>query len=428
ILFFVILSAQTSTAQAYNKQLKLKSCKDSTELLYQKWYIGGLFGSNLFFGDVAESSNIIGLDYDGDFSWLFQLNIGREINQNFGIRSGLSMGKIYSSKSTNHFNADVRNINLDFTVNMSNIILPYKFDKNWNTTIFIGGGVLAYRSILYNADNKVINSVGYNTDGTKDNLLYTPQLNFGIIQSYRVFKNLDINVELSASKLVVDNLDAQIAGSANDLHGKIGIGITYLIGDYNKSYKYNSEPCFLSSIEDEEDHLEKRIDSIEKVYIKSEALDPCDTSTVDTDGDSVPDCRDLEPNTPKGSIVNYQGRAIDNKDTNIIIVSVYFSPVFFEYNKSTVEKTGQQTLSSVAVYLKQNPDKKVLLTGNTGKIGSEEFNINLSAERAEAVKMALIDDYGISEHRIKTKAAGKSDILFDKKVNGNRRVDFTIFQ
>lgn len=431
ILFFLFLTASHNTsAQGYINNNPLKPCKDSTDLIYQKWHISSLFGSNLFFGDVASSSNIWGGNVGGKFSWLYQFNIGRDISQNFGTRLDLSMGKIYSSKNNNWFDADIRNLNIDFTINMSNIISPYKYDKKWNTTVFIGGGILGYRSILYDNDDKVINSVGYNADGSKDNLLYTPQLHLGIIQSYRISQKLDINIEFSTSKLVIDNLDAKIAGSANDLYAKIGIGITYFIGKTNKSFRYNSEPCFMQISINKQEVLEKQMDSIAKTYLEHTVSNPCDTSTVDSDGDSVPDCRDLEPNTPKGRIVNYQGRSINNSDTNNTktIISIYFSPVFFEYNKSIVDPSEQKTISALAVYMRQNNNVRVLLTGHTGKIGSEEFNKTLSADRCKAIKKILINDYGITKERIEIKAAGKSDILFENKSNGNRRVDFTIYK
>jgi len=426
-LLFLLFSSIKTEGQSYEKLYKLKPCKDSTDQVYQKWYVSGLMGYNLFFGDLANSSNLTGGNVDHKFSWMLQANIGREINQNFGIRVNSSFGKLYSKKNNNWFESDIHDISVDFLINMSNIIYPYNFDNSWNTNIFVGLGFFGYKATLYDNNNNIINVVESTNGGHK----YSSEINIGIIESYRLTDNIDITLELSASKLVVDDLDGKIGGSANDLKAKLAFGIIYNIGKTPKSYKYNSEPCRMTQANTEVISLEERIDSLERTYI---FIDPCDTSTVDSDNDAIPDCRDIEPNSPKGAVVNFQGKAI-NQDTitqtnEVIIkdIQVYFSPVFFQNNESFVEKSEEGAVYKLAVYIKQNPNVKVLITGHAGKKGTDEYNMRLSQQRCDAVKDILINDYDINKSQIETKANGKSNILFEKKANGNRRVDFTIIK
>ncbi len=426
-LFFLLFFSIGTKGQSYEKLYKLKPCKDSTDQVYQKWYVSGLMGYNLFFGDLASSSNVTGGGVDGKFSWMFQANIGREINQNFGIRVNSSFGKLYSQKNNNWFEADIHDISVDFLINMSNIIFPYNFDKSWNTNIYAGLGFFGYKSTLYDNNNSIINVIESTNGGHK----YSSEINIGIIESYRLTDNIDLSLELSASKLVIDDLDGKIGGTANDLRAKLALGIIYNIGKSRKSYKYNSEPCRWTKANTEIVSLEERIDSLERTYV---TINPCDTSTVDSDNDAIPDCRDIEPNSPEGAVVNFQGKAI-NQDTitqtnEVIIkdIQVYFSPVFFQNNEYKVEKSEEGTVYKLAVYIKQNPNVKVLITGHAGKKGSEEYNMKLSQQRCDAVKTILVNDYGINKNQIETKADGKSNILFEKKANGNRRVDFTIIK
>ena len=61
-------------------------------------------------------------------------------------------------------------------------------------------------------------------------------------------------------------------------------------------------------------------------------------------------------------------------------------------------------------FLKRNPDLKVELAGHTDDVGSASYNLKLSAERAEAVRQALIAN-GIDETRMTAKGYGASKPL-----------------
>ncbi|MDZ7847930.1 MAG: OmpA family protein [Owenweeksia sp.] len=57
--------------------------------------------------------------------------------------------------------------------------------------------------------------------------------------------------------------------------------------------------------------------------------------------------------------------------------------------------------------------------------GPEDYNMELGRRRAEAVKTALVQTYGISEGRITVDAVGEGDPLAkpEANYNVNRRVD-----
>ena len=127
ITFLVIILALSLTANSQSNGKAYEPCKDSTDLIYQNWYIGGLFGFNSFFGGISETSAILGGGVDGKFGWLMQLQAGRDINKFFGIRGDFSTGKLISSKNSSWFEADIIDLNGNLTINISNIIIPYKY-------------------------------------------------------------------------------------------------------------------------------------------------------------------------------------------------------------------------------------------------------------------------------------------------------------
>ncbi|MEM6422402.1 MAG: OmpA family protein, partial [Pseudomonadota bacterium] len=64
------------------------------------------------------------------------------------------------------------------------------------------------------------------------------------------------------------------------------------------------------------------------------------------------------------------------------------------------------TLAEMAAFLTANPDLSVVIVGHTDNQGSMEYNLGLSARRAEAVRNALISQHGIDAGRMSHAGAG----------------------
>jgi len=106
--------------------------------------------------------------------------------------------------------------------------------------------------------------------------------------------------------------------------------------------------------------------------------------------------------------------------------------IYFDYNKSVVKSEYADKVTKAVAYLKANSGAKLLLVGHSDLIGAERYNINLSKNRAESVKKALVAK-GIGAARIQTKGEGYKYPLAsnDQEDDGrelNRRVEFNISQ
>lgn len=154
---------------------------------------------------------------------------------------------------------------------------------------------------------------------------------------------------------------------------------------------------------------------------------------IDTDGDGIGDSRDIEPNTPKGTLVNNTGVTIpvapagarSGGASSVMAANGYLPSIFFELNSDVIEQKYHETLASIALVMKANPDLKFELNGNCDIRANADYNIKLGLRRAEQVKKHLIDRYGIDGARLKTVSLGKnSPITQDHKMN--RRVDFRV--
>lgn len=118
-----------------------------------------------------------------------------------------------------------------------------------------------------------------------------------------------------------------------------------------------------------------------------------------------------------------------------IQMDVYLSPnstrllLFFDFDKTDLQNESIPELERVIEYLKDNPGQKIALEGHTDDVGSDDYNDNLSLNRANAVKNYIVQG-GIDGSRITTKGYGKRKPLIkdttEEARSRNRRVEMKI--
>ena len=155
---------------------------------------------------------------------------------------------------------------------------------------------------------------------------------------------------------------------------------------------------------------------------------------LDNDADTIPDQLDRCPNKPETF------NQIDDKDGcpdeapvpeegELIGLS---EKIFFQHNESIILQKSYPVLEQVASLLKRHPQiAKVRIEGHTDDTGGIQFNLNLSQERAEAVKLHLVG-LGIEMTRLDNAGYGdQRPIASNDTEEGralNRRVDFRILK
>ena len=101
---------------------------------------------------------------------------------------------------------------------------------------------------------------------------------------------------------------------------------------------------------------------------------------------------------------------------------ITLSDVLFGSNKTKLQSGGMRSLHKLADFLKQYPQRKVLVEGYTDSTGSDDHNQELSERRADAVKTAL-EDMGISSERISTRGYGKSFPVASNSTAASRQLN-----
>ncbi|WP_375581091.1 OmpA family protein [Marivirga tractuosa] len=105
--------------------------------------------------------------------------------------------------------------------------------------------------------------------------------------------------------------------------------------------------------------------------------------------------------------------------------------IYFKFNSDKLQGKFDILLDKISEELENNPQIKILLEGHTDAIGGEDINIDLSCNRADNVKDALINR-GVNQYRIEISCEGKERPIAtnDDEFEGrelNRRVEFYLF-
>lgn len=103
--------------------------------------------------------------------------------------------------------------------------------------------------------------------------------------------------------------------------------------------------------------------------------------------------------------------------------------VLFDPGRAELKPGAQRSLDQIAAFLQENPDRRVQVEGFTDSLGSNEFNQQLSQNRADAVATAIIRR-GVSADRVRALGYGEE---FPVASNGspgsrqlNRRVEIVV--
>ena len=110
-------------------------------------------------------------------------------------------------------------------------------------------------------------------------------------------------------------------------------------------------------------------------------------------------------------------------------VIVEDSPILFETGSTTVAESSLPTLILVAEAINRAPAGDVTVLGYTDSVGEDERNLAISEERANAVRVILVDS-GVDALRVTHEGRGEADPIADNETAEgqatNRRIEFAV--
>lgn len=103
--------------------------------------------------------------------------------------------------------------------------------------------------------------------------------------------------------------------------------------------------------------------------------------------------------------------------------------IYFKFARADIRPVSEPVLKEIATLLKKNPSWKLSIVGHTDSIGGDKANLDLSRRRAQSVRAALVERYGIEAERLTSGGYGasqpqaKNDTAENR--SRNRRVELT---
>jgi len=338
-------------------------------------------------------------------SWGAGTSLEYSINPLIGV--GLNIDWLNFNRST--IKGKTIDPSIFTSINLTNLLIPRRKNAklNFYANFGVGIGIGSYSDLIL--PPTLYPRVVASSDNVTSTLAYT-----GIAMEYNVGKLLGIGLESTYRGYITPKTNYL---NYNDCYTvvatirlKLNTGNKTHVRDMTKNDYYPDPEPVIKNVENNYDDsgIIKRLDGIEKFNSEIQnRLKKMETEVV-----SLKD-------KPAGSTVNAS-----------------FPNIEFDFNSSTITKESYTTLNSIASILKNNTNwSKVLIKGFTDNIGSKEYNLKLSDERATSVKKYL-ESKGITSSTMITDGLGESEpIAPNENVNetdnpkgrqDNRRVEFEI--
>lgn len=146
----------------------------------------------------------------------------------------------------------------------------------------------------------------------------------------------------------------------------------------------------------------------------------------DTDGDGIEDSKDKCPKVA-GLPENHGCPAVKKEVRKLLERALH--GVNFRSSKAVIMRNSYSILDNVADIMKMNPAYKLKIQGHTDSYGNDAKNMQLSKDRAQAVKDYLIKR-GVEANRLQSTGFGETKPIDTNKTSKgrakNRRVEFII--
>ncbi|MFT5282268.1 MAG: OOP family OmpA-OmpF porin [Yoonia sp.] len=183
-------------------------------------------------------------------------------------------------------------------------------------------------------------------------------------------------------------------------------------------------------------------------------IDSSGCTIKDADNDGVLDANDSCPNTAAGVSVNAKGCAVNlDTDNDGVLDSVdkcLATPIsdkvdetgcsvfeqkevsvgldiFFENNSSEITNPNSARIQEFAAFMARFPNTQAVIEGHSSTVGEADYNQMLSENRAESVRMLLINEYDVDATRLKAIGYGETRLKSTANTNEasrmNRRIE-----
>lgn len=341
-------------------------------------------------------------------SVLFQANFGARymFNKKFGLRLGFGYNSFSESAISLPFKSNLYRASLEGVVNLGNVLDFQNWTKRFNLLAHVGGGFSSLNSmepIENDADLITHLSVGF-----------TPQFKL----SNRVSVFIDLASFINYNQR--DNFDGvsnREMRQTNVSYINTSLGLSIALGK-NKQLA-DSAQKEEEVVYDELAEIKKRLSATEKEIATLEELNVSNNKTNLI--------YELDARYANKEEINKLANTVSNANVDYIkeLLNRDYINVFFDINKSIVQKESLSALHYVRQFMNDNPYVHVSLIGYADETGEEGYNQILSKKRAKTVYDILVDS-GISATRLTYIGVGEDKTMIKSAKQLARKVAFRI--
>ncbi len=146
--------------------------------------------------------------------------------------------------------------------------------------------------------------------------------------------------------------------------------------------------------------------------------------------DFPPELEGMPPSEPKNPAASAARSGMANVSAQLDkACRAEISGIYFNTGSAEILEESHPTLVAVAKLIMQSKFSALTVEGHTDNIGSAEYNQDLSERRAEAVRKALVKDFGVPAGRLSAKGYGLTrPVETNATIEGrahNRRVELS---
>jgi Outer membrane protein and related peptidoglycan-associated (lipo)proteins len=342
--------------------------KVETNRFWSNWFIGVGGGTQLYFGDHNKQ-----MDFKDRLSPTFNAFVGKWFTPGIGVRAvyngrtvkgatqngSFSIGKDVPGKGGYGYwleqqEFDYAHFHTDVLFNLSNIFFGYNEKRFWNLSVYSGIGMMLHEGHPRNEE---------------------VALSIGVSNTFRLSRALDMNLDIMGA-MVNDRFDGELGNRKQEGPLSVTLGLAYKF----KQRKWSKSKSTTIYNENESKLL---MDKLNEALSQNQRL--------------------------QTSLKNSKGRTIEKTIVKSVVAANY---VAFQINSTELSKEARVTLGMFAGAIK-NTSEVYIITGYADKAtGTPDINERLSKDRAQAVYDCLVNEFGISESRLKLDYKGGIGNMF----------------
>jgi OOP family OmpA-OmpF porin len=474
----VALSLATSFAVVANAQETATTSSAKTfggRAQYRTWTIslngGGAIPSVITGGTNDFNKNVRFGEYT--MGAYYGIGLRKQLSHVFGLQGNLYRGSVLSyNKGVATFASGFAPANgtplstaktqVQYDVNLSAVFnfATIDFLNKANSVNFyasVGYGLLAFNPVLYttyaNGDGTpVFDGKGnFGSAGDNNDYIREAYIPVGLGARFKLNDRVAIDLGYDMKFIDGDNFDGVYAGgTSKDKFSVVRAGLEFSLGSKSKPDLNWVNPIATMYDELKDNTLRQEVEALKSRVAKNEQ-DIIDLKK-DSDGDGVADHLDKCPNSPAGAKVDGSGCELDTDGDGIpdwkdkcptekgtaalngcpemtTPTMAGVNNIQFEYNSSVLRTSSYSTLDGVSSTLRGDNSKNLQLDGHASAEGTDAYNVQLSLDRANAVKTYLVNS-GVDAKRVSTAGYGETRPIASNATEegriANRRVEFRL--